>query len=463
MKTIDMSYQYATDTTESVVAEPQIDLFRETQPENIEVEKIVRVYQEFENNFPIKVINRKQFNTPVNFKQAKEFPRHRWYTYKEGYSPQLVENFIKRFSKAETDVVFDPFGGIGTTVLQSAILNHQAYSNDINPLSNYVALVKADSYSEKDVEALNLTSSSLMQATLTLSALPPINDTVTSYFTTETLDSILKIKNWIEEIETTKIKNIFSIAFLTILETISTHRKDGNGVKRKTNYKQNFTVDKIKTLIANQIHLFIVDIQNTSIKVNPVIQHQSSFEPYTLKQKADLVITSPPYANCFDYSKVYLIELWFGGFFKSLIDQRIFRQSSITSHVHYKWEKRHQEFGHSFMNDEIAPYLTTLNLWDKKIPSMLVGYFSDMGKVLSELIPNLNSNATVGIVVGNSVYGGVPIATDVLLAQIARRLGFELVGIESYRTLTPSSQQLKIMREEDKKYLRESLIILKWI
>jgi len=93
---------------------------------------------------------------------------------------------------------------------------------------------------------------------------------------------------------------------------------------------------------------------------------------------------------------------------------------------------------------------------------MLIGYFSDMGKVLSELIPNLNKTATVGIVVGNSVYGGVPIATDILLAQIAMRLGFELVGIESYRTLTPSSQQLKIMREEDKKYLRESLIILKW-
>jgi hypoxanthine-guanine phosphoribosyltransferase len=93
---------------------------------------------------------------------------------------------------------------------------------------------------------------------------------------------------------------------------------------------------------------------------------------------------------------------------------------------------------------------------------MLVGYFSDMGKVLLELIPNLNKNATIGIVVGNSVYGGLPIATDILIAEIAQKLGYKLIGIESYRTLTPSSQQMKIIRESDKKFLRESLIILKW-
>ena len=93
---------------------------------------------------------------------------------------------------------------------------------------------------------------------------------------------------------------------------------------------------------------------------------------------------------------------------------------------------------------------------------MLVGYFSDMGKVLFELIPNLNKGATIGIVVGNSVYAGLPIATDILVSEIAVNLGYELIGIESYRTLTPSSQQLKIIRNEDKKFLRESLIILKW-
>jgi DNA modification methylase len=450
-----------------IVEESQIDLFLENKfvgsPSNQEeIESIVAFYQEFESKHPIKVINQKQFNTPVNFKQAKLFPRHRWYTYKEGFSPQFVEDFINRFATTSKNIVFDPFGGIGTTVLQGSMLNYQSFSNDINPLSNYVALVKTDSYTKKDIIELNLSFENLIQTDLKLKSKPPINETVTSYFTSETLDSILKIQNWIYALESNKIRNVFSIALLTILESLSTHKKDGNGVKKKKSINQIFTVSDIKELIGKQINLFIVDIETTSIKIKPVIQHQSSFEEYTLKQKADLVITSPPYANCFDYSKVYLVELWFGGFFKNIIDQKLFRQSSITSHVHYKWEKRHGDFGHELINNQIATYLVKQNLWDKKIPNMLVGYFSDMGKVLYEMIPNLNKNATIGIVVGNSVYGGLPIATDILLAQIAIKLGFELMGIESYRTLTSSSQQLKIMRENDKKYLRESLIILKW-
>src|SRR5690606_366589 len=119
-------------------------------------------------------------------------------------------------------------------------------------------------------------------------------------------------------------------------------------------------------------------------------------------------------------------------------------------------------YGHKLVQNEIFDFLTNSNLWDKKIPQMLIGYFSDMGKVLFELIPNLNQNATIGIVVGNSVYGGLPIATDILISEIAVSLGYDLIEIESYRTLTPSSQQLKIIKEKDKKFLRESLIILKW-
>lgn len=449
------------------VEEIQLELFSENKSVDSnanldELDVIIAYYEEFENKYPIKVINRKQFNTPVNFKQAKLFPRHRWYTYKEGFSPQFVEDFIKRFAKSPQDIVFDPFGGIGTTVLQSSILNFQGYSNDINPLSNFVATIKTDSYTKDDIIELISVFENFTKSNLTIKAEAPINKTVKSYFSSDVLESILKIQYWISIQKSIKIKNIFSVALLTILETLSTHKKDGNGVKKKKNLNKIMTLSDIKKLIGRQIDLFIVDIESTEIKIMPKVHFQSSFEPYVLEQKADIVITSPPYANCFDYSKVYLVELWFGGFFKNTIDQKLFRQSSITSHVHYKWEKRHNDFGHELINNQIATYLRKQNLWDKKIPMMLIGYFSDMGKVLYEMIPNLNKDSIIGIVVGNSVYGGLPIATDILLSQIAIKLGYELIGIESYRTLTSSSQQLRIIREGDKKYLRESLIILKW-
>ncbi len=140
---IDNEIVYQNGSGLQILEEPQYDLFIEDEflndkTNDREINHIVSFYEEFENEYPINVINKKQFNTPVNFKQAKLFPRHRWYTYKEGFSPQFVEDFITRFSKNSEDVIFDPFGGIGTTVLQSSFLNHESFSNDINPLSNFI-------------------------------------------------------------------------------------------------------------------------------------------------------------------------------------------------------------------------------------------------------------------------------------------------------------------------------------
>ncbi|WP_372753782.1 hypothetical protein [Labilibaculum sp.] len=426
------------------------------------VDTITDYYNRFENEYPIELINSKQFDTPVNFKQAKGCPKHRWFTYKEGFSPIFVADFIQRFSSLKSTVVFDPFGGIGTTVLESSILGYSAFSNDINPLSNYISKIKNTIYDSNDITNLESTLKVFNKINFDRKNNPPVNNTVNSYFDESTLDSILQIQYWIDTLEIPKIKNLFNLALLTNLEKVSTHRKDGNGVKRKKNFNQIKDLSVLKDIISEKINEFLHDINSTKINSLGVVYEQSSFDPYSLPKKADIVITSPPYANCFDYSKVYLVELWFGGFFKEKIDQKNFRESSVVSHVHYKWQARNRDYGHNLVNNEIFKHLSECELWDKKIPQMLVGYFSDMGKVLSELIPNLKSGAIVGIVVGNSVYGGLPIATDILISELAIQLGYEIVGIESYRTLTPSSQQLKIIREKDKKFLRESLIILQW-
>lgn len=450
----------------SIVEEPQLDIFNPNKyletDSNTLLNFVNEYYTKFENTNPIKIINKSQFNTPVNFKQAKSSPIHRWYTYKEGFSPFFVRQFIERFKTSDQNVVFDPFGGIGTTVVESTLLGFNAFSNDVNPLSNFIAKVKAEHYNKNDLSDLENEKKKIYNHSFQTKNNPPDNETVSSYFSEITLDSVLKVQAYIDTLKNEKVRNLIFIALLTILESISTHRKDGNGVKRKKNFKCDFGLDKVTELLINQIDLFIFDIKNSHFKNKSIIQSQSSFDEYTLHLKADLVITSPPYANCFDYSKVYLVELWFGGFFKSKVDQKNFRESSIISHVHYKWNNRHQDFGHSLINKQIYEYLTEQNLWDRKIPQMLVGYFNDIGKVLFELSKNLNKGATVGFVVGNSVYAGVPIATDILLAEIGVKLGYELIGIESYRTLTSSSQQQKIIREQDKKFLRESLVILKW-
>jgi DNA methylase len=55
-------------------------------------------------------------------------------SYRACFKAQLPEFFISRLTQPG-DVVFDPFMGRGTTPVQAALMQRQAFGNDINPLS----------------------------------------------------------------------------------------------------------------------------------------------------------------------------------------------------------------------------------------------------------------------------------------------------------------------------------------
>lgn len=55
-------------------------------------------------------------------------------SYRACFKPQLPHYFIKRFT-SENDIVYDPFGGRGTTAIEASLMGRRAISNDANPLS----------------------------------------------------------------------------------------------------------------------------------------------------------------------------------------------------------------------------------------------------------------------------------------------------------------------------------------
>ena len=55
-------------------------------------------------------------------------------SYRACYKPELPNFFIDIFTK-EGDIVYDPFAGRGTTLIEAALMNRQIIANDVNPLS----------------------------------------------------------------------------------------------------------------------------------------------------------------------------------------------------------------------------------------------------------------------------------------------------------------------------------------
>lgn len=429
-------------------------------------EALYQHYAQLESEFEVSYLSANTtYRSPVNFVESMQEPRHRWFPYKEGFSPSFVRNFLKKYAHENgKGVVFDPFSGSGTTPIVAAQQGMKGVGFDVSPLTTFVAATKATILTSAELRDFRDELRKFENSNFLDIAPRPLNETVCRYFTPLYLEALLRVKSQIDKIENEKIHNLFKLAFLACIEPFSTHRKAGNGVKKKTrmNFEQlaGAPLQNVREYILSILYRYFEDLQSEHNFLSPQITERSSLDPHGLSAIGDIstVLTSPPYANCFDYSKIYMSELWLGDFFSSREDQKHFRELSVRSHVHSSWEDRNSTLGLPAVDDLIRQHIEAQELWSPRIGAMLSGYFQDLGMFFASIKKNLMPGANLGFVVGNSFYGGVAVSTDLLLAELAKRNGYRVKKIEVYRGVIPSSQQYRI-HENNKKYMRESLVI----
>ncbi|MFC4291365.1 DNA methyltransferase [Sphingorhabdus arenilitoris] len=428
--------------------------------------EILHSYAAIENQTVIENEDaRTTYRSAVNFIESMQVSRHRWFPYKEGFSPSFVREFIGEFAH-ETGIIFDPFSGSGTTALVAAGMGRPAIGFDVSALTTFIARTKALVLDESELALFRLAIEEFKSVPLRKMATQPENATVCSYFYPEHLAALLRVKAYYRDVSNASVASLIKLAFLGAIEPFSTHRKAGNGVKRKKKFSrppnEEIAFDEIRQFVVRQLEIYFEDIKSDSIFNPPEYRLKSSLNEsgFAFDEKISCVLTSPPYANCFDYSKIYMSELWLGDFFQNKNDQADFRTQSVRSHVHASWDPRNSEFGSDLVDRLIKPQIEEQKLWSPKIGTMLSGYFQDLGHFLVAIKPMLAAGAPLGFVVGNSFYGGVTVATDLILADLARKHGYAIDRIRVYRGVIPSSQQYRNMGA-NRKYMRESLVVIR--
>jgi DNA modification methylase len=395
------------------------------------------------------------FSKLVNFKKNKVYPKHNWFDYKHGYSEDLVSSILKKNILSKKLYVLDPFCGVGTTNLVAQKLGYKSLGFDVSPLAVLAARTKTYNYS--NLELRNL-ARHIKNVTLKKQAKTPDSELIKEAYTKNNLKVLLRIAHYIDQIKNTKTRDFFKLAFLSIIESSSNRKKDGNGLKIIKNKKDTGDIAyKYKVKLQSMFQ----DVKKINFSKKAVI-HEGSIVSLGKKIKpktVGLTITSPPYANCFDYSEVYKLELWMGGFVKSYSDFAKYRRHAIRSHVNAK-------FNHKISNrnqdvDVIAECISCFNIWNKNIPDMIRGYFDDMKEILQNIYRVSAEGAKCYIVVANSCYRGILVPTDLLLSKIAENVGFKVESIKLARSIRTSSQQTNSIYGGFANLMRESIIVLK--
>jgi DNA modification methylase len=408
-----------------------------------------------------------------NFITTSELPRHKWYYFKEGFSVGLVNEAIKAVPKKKSLNILDPFNGSGTTALTSSLLGHNAVGLEVNPFLKFTTKIKTTSWDvnrntlkanlEKVIQKSEGGAFSPLEGFSTFS---PKDGLEKWLFNNSVIRRHASTIACIEQHVNKELQDIFKFAALIAAIDCSNVKKDGKGVRYKSDWKEvGYSGKDFVKKFRDLVYVIADDNEKAPIQKDkePIIllsDARNAFDKELLNsENFDLVITSPPYLNSFDYTDIYRPELFLGGFVKNNDELKQLRLTTLRSHVQVDWSNQVD-----YVSNYLKPYLEKVNinkdqLWNQRIPTMINAYFDDLCKVFKNIKPRLNKKGQVWLVVSTSAYAGVHIPVDLIIAELAHELGFKLKGIHCLRYLRTSSQQYNQLNVT-KAPLRESLIIL---
>ena len=429
----------------------------------------------------------------VSFQGNKKTPGFRWYKFKEGYSLSLINYILQKLSIPNTARLIDPFAGSGTSLFAASQRGMASTGIELLPIAIEIIEVRkilftgnSDKYRKKIKYWIEHKP---WQRTDERIRLNEINITKGAY-PARTKESIEKYLAVVAKEQDAKLRRVLTFALLCIVEEVSYTRKDGQYLRwdyRAKKSKTKFNKGRIKTFneaILGKLQEIYVDTEREKTLFNElkILPLEGEIEllkgsclnilPTLRDNSFDILITSPPYCNRYDYTRTYALELALLGNDEEKVKN--LRQTMLSCTVENR-EKMYLEnlfspqvfnaatnaFSRHEVLSKIISFLEEKNknkeLNNSGIVRMIRNYFYELALLIFESARILKAGSFFVMVNDNVRYAGVNIPVDLILSDFARHAGFEIETIWVLpRGKGNSSQQ---MGRHGKKELRKCVYI----
>ena len=447
----------------------------------------VRRRQALQNRFATRLKVREGLSRRiVSYQGNRDAPGLRWMKYKEGFSGELVHSLIE---ESNSNRVLDPFAGIGTTSLIASGMGLHGTGIEIMPVGVLAGNAIANAANGVDSKEFGEAARMLLKR-IRSSSKPKEKhyfchvEITKSAFPKETENDLAKAKDFIEQIDSEPIAVMLNLACMSVLEDISYTRKDGQYLRWDHRSGRQLRTHMEKKIIYSLSDALERKLREISEDFKPLKSNYGAGYPTLLNASCldalrkippasfDTVITSPPYANRYDYTRTYALELaWIG------LDQAAFvtlRQNLLSATVENKskmpWLR--EIYGNSQILSQVSrmysnqlaiqEIIETLDskkedLSHPNVIRLIEGYFLEMALVIAELGRIISPGGTAFIINDNVQYHGEEIPIDLILSDFAEQSGFECRNIWLLaRSKGNSSQQMgRFGRREIRKCLYE--------
>jgi 16S rRNA G966 N2-methylase RsmD len=382
------------------------------------------------------------------FTDNMKLPIHRWFRYSAGFSAAWVEKVI---TELKPQTILDPFAGSGTVCVAADKLGINSYGIEAHPFVYRLAQGKF-AWSVQIHEFLAAVNEIKSLAVSLQQEIPDnIPVLLTKCYTNEALVDLFKIKQAYIEIAPSLSEELQSIIFLAICAILRPSSHVGtaqwqyilpNKSKAKTCEPFIALEKQVAMMQEDMYQMQFVSRSSQAIFIKEDARHLTSIPDNSI----DLVITSPPYANNYDYADATRLEMTFWGEVNSWSDLhetvRKFLIRSSSQHVSKERLSLDTLMAESIIapiRDELLPICQEIETirgtksGNKAYHTMIAAYFTDMGFVFNALRRVATSDAKICVVIGDSAPYGVYVPVEQWLGKLAISAGFNSWSFEHIR------------------------------
>jgi site-specific DNA-methyltransferase (cytosine-N4-specific) len=351
---------------------------------------------------------------------------HCFHSYPAMMIPQVARRIIKNYGK-EHDVLFDPYCGTGTSLVEANIKNMAAIGTDINPLARLIATAKTTKINLDSLDSeihifLDYFFNLNFQQKKSYSKIIPKIINIDYWFSKNTQEKLATILNYIENINETSIKNFFKVAFSETVRDVSYVKSGEFKMVRSKNIQDKDDIDVFGIMASKLSRNKKGLIEFSNICKNGTASNIYDFNTVTNipenllnSNSIDLVVTSPPYGDSRttvaygQYSR--LANEWLGYSVANQIDNMLMGG-------------RKRKFNHKFSSEVLNLAISKIQAEDAQRARDVISFYEDYENSIKNVSRVIKKGGFACYVVGNRTVKGITIPTDEVTAQIFEDCGF---------------------------------------
>lgn len=334
----------------------------------------------------------------------KNYLTHNYHPYPAKFVPQIPRRLIEVLSHVG-DTVLDPFCGSGTTLVEAKLLGRNAIGVDLNPIATLATEAKTTCLTETQLskaeevvgETKRHISSFYGNTTLYEGEsyvqiefkLPKFLNR-DHWFKRRVLQELAIIQAHIDLVEDSDLKNFLLTAFSSIIVSVSNQESDTRYARKDKHIKKEETCRLYANKVNDMVGRMLEFRDQSTASWTRVYRQDSRKLAQISDESVDLVVTSPPYLNAYDYYLYHRIRMhWLG---------------------YYSREIQELEIGSRYMHSDE----------DRGAGE----YFANMRDCFGEVSRVLKGGRYCCVVVGDAIKDGQYIKVDEGFNQLMSEIGF---------------------------------------